>query len=362
MANTIDGNINGLGETAEVRILKKVRVVTSKLLLPLLTEFNSRVCWVGSIAALLGYGPGSLIGSALTELRIYSSVRIKMSIDFQELTADQKLKAAAHNLLLDTSAEAFEFWDGAFRSQLFLDDRARALNGPCPGTADPENPSKAEKAEIGAWRDDCIYLFHKLTLATRMSHTATTIVASHSDSQDGRAAYQSLRDKCVGASSGDTIVSLISQLFQIDHFTGDNVDDVVNIHNRVSQRIKEFDLVKKDPVIFIDTMLKMHLLMLIQKNHEYGHVEEHCAQEDVTYEDTVRKINAKTTRLDHSIHKDSDPSSVNETGLYARPTRRMAGRRRLVCHYCKKPGHKEKNCYKKKQDAESSESGSGDEE
>jgi len=117
-----------------------------------------------------------------------------------------------------------------------------------------------------------ICLFHKAALAVRMSHTTTTVVASFKDSQDGCAAYQALRDKCLGGSSGDTIVSLfeidhdtIVSLFEIDHHTGCNVDAVVNLHNRISQRVKGFDLAKKDPAIFIDTMLKMHLLMLISQ-------------------------------------------------------------------------------------------------
>ena len=83
-----------------------------------------------------------------------------MSITFDNLTHDQKIKAASHNLLLDTTAAAFEFWDGAFHSSLVLEDRAQVLS-PAPISSDPSNVTKQEESAIQAWEKANIYLFHK---------------------------------------------------------------------------------------------------------------------------------------------------------------------------------------------------------
>ena len=85
--------------------------------------------------------------------------------------------------------------------------RARALQQPRPFAADPDKPSKSETAAIESWEQDNVFLYHKMTLAVRMSHTATTNVNSFKATQDGRAAYEALKEKCVGGPTGDTIIT-----------------------------------------------------------------------------------------------------------------------------------------------------------
>ena len=55
---------------------------------------------MAAIRALLGYGPGLWWSPQLLSRNISGRCENKMSIEFHELTADQKIKAASHNLLL----------------------------------------------------------------------------------------------------------------------------------------------------------------------------------------------------------------------------------------------------------------------
>lgn len=265
----------------------------------------------------------------------------------QQFSMETRLRAAASGMLLECTAEAFGVWDGGFCASMALEHRDKALIGP-----------RDEAKDVDAWDKDNEYLFNKLLIAIKMCTAAIIATIPHKAQKNGRGAYQSVKEKCLGTGTGDTMVALLIQLFTI--IAGDDIDmdSIVTNHSRLTTRIMGFRETQENPLLFLDRLFKMHLLQLVQRNSRYSVVEESCSPQDITYADAIEKINAKTQRLKATLH--SAEGSHNLTvGLDSSATSAAMFSRAAsdVCLFCGQKGHWAAECPKRKQTGSDTEEG-----
>ena len=83
-----------------------------------------------------------------------------------KISRDLRLKAAAHNLLLEITAECFEVWDAAFCASIELEGKGKALTVP-----------RHKKADLD-WCADNKHLFNRLMIAIKMCLSAVVVTIS----------------------------------------------------------------------------------------------------------------------------------------------------------------------------------------
>lgn len=233
-----------------------------------------------------------------------------------------RAKFAGKVFLVEMTREGWEHFEPPFRGTCGIHKCNAPFKIPRPGG--DEGPK---------WDDQNNEIYHRLAVACAVSTLATAIVGKHLDAEDGIAAFNELKAKCVGDSGANTIVSYLIQLFELPHF--ETVDELLAEHLRITKRLLDIGI--ED----VKVVYKMHLLAKLRDHEKYGHVEEKCCEEGVSYEETIKAVNARTSRLNLD---EKLPQTVADRAVAARAVNISGSRFRS--HKSYKSIKQKGRCYK----------------